>query len=46
MIRLKLTRLRDGAVLLDDVGLHAGVEVMDEKRELAAGVFHAAAADD
>jgi tocopherol cyclase len=45
-IKLKLTRLRDGAVLLDDTGLHAGVEVMDQKQELAAGVFHPLAADD
>ena len=45
-IRLKLTRLHDGVVLLDDIGLHAGVEVMDEKCELEAGVFHPLAADD
>jgi tocopherol cyclase len=45
-IRLKLTRLHDGAVLLDDLGLHAGVEVMDEKCELDAGVFHPFGADD
>ena len=45
-IRVKLTRLHDGAVLLDDIGLHAGVEVMDEKCELEAGVFHPLVADD
>jgi tocopherol cyclase len=45
-MRVKLTRLRDGAVLLDDVGLHAGVEVMDEKCELGAGVFRPLTADD
>jgi tocopherol cyclase len=37
-IRAKLTRKRDGAVLLDGVGVHSGVEVMDEKRELEMGV--------
>ena len=45
-IRLRLTRLSDGAVLLDDLGLHAGVEVMDEKGELSAGVFHPLSADE
>lgn len=45
-LRAKLTRLHDGAVLLDDIGLHAGVEAMDEKCELGAGVFHPLAADD
>lgn len=45
-IQVKLTRLRDRAVLLDDLGLHAGVEVMDEKCELSAGVFHPLKADD
>ena len=35
-IRARLTRNRDGAVLLDDIGLHAGVEVMDSRGELAA----------
>ena len=37
-IRARLTCKRDGAVLLDGVGVHAGVEVMDEKRELEVGV--------
>ena len=37
---VKLTRKRDGVVLLDDCGLHAGCEVMDAKGELAAGVWH------
>ena len=36
---VKLTRKRDGAVLLDDCGLHAAVEVMDQAGELAAGVW-------
>ena len=45
-IRVKLTRLSDGEVLLDDCGLHAGVEVMDVKGELQAGVFTPIAADD
>lgn len=39
-VRAKLTRNQDGAVLLDDTGLHAGVEVMDRAGELAAGVVH------
>lgn len=34
----RLTRTGDGAVLLDASGLHAGVEVMDSRGELAAGV--------
>jgi hypothetical protein len=37
-MQVKLTRKRDGAVLLDDCGLHAGVEVMNERGELEAGV--------
>lgn len=39
-MQVRLTRLRDGAVLLDDCGLHAGCEVMDTKDELSAGVWH------
>lgn len=39
-VRVKLTRLRDKVVLVDDEGLHAGVEVMDEKCELEAGIWH------
>jgi tocopherol cyclase len=45
-LRAKLTRLHDGVVLLDDVGLHAGVEVMDEKCELEGGIFRPLTADD
>ena len=37
---LKLTRESDGKVLLDECGLHACCEVMDEKCELSAGVWH------
>ena len=37
-MRVKLVRLRDGAVLLDDCGLHAGCEVMDDRGELERGV--------
>ena len=44
-VRVKLTRLRDGVVLIDDEGLHAGVEVMDEKCELEAGIWHPRARD-
>ena len=39
-MHVRLTSLPDGAVLLDDRGLHAGCEVMDTKGELAAGVWH------
>ena len=39
-ILLRLTRESDGKLLLDDCGLHAGCEVMDEKGELSAGVWH------
>lgn len=39
-MRVRLTRKRDGAVLLDDCGLHAGCEVMDAERELSAGLRH------
>ena len=38
IMHVKLTSLRDGAVLLDDCGLHAGCEVMDVRGELAVGV--------
>jgi hypothetical protein len=37
-MQVKLTRKRDGVVLLDDCGLHAGVEVMNGSGELEAGV--------
>ena len=37
-MRAKLTRLSDGAVLLDDCGRFAGVEVMDRLGELEKGV--------
>lgn len=45
-IRVKLTRRRDGLVLLDEFGVHAGVEIMNEKHELEKGVFHPLSADD
>jgi len=38
-VRVKLSRLRSREVVLDDIGLHAGVEVMDEKCELEAGIW-------
>ena len=44
-MRVKLTSLRDGVVLLDDCGLHAGCEVMDVKRELEVGVWRPKQAD-
>jgi tocopherol cyclase len=37
---VKLKRKRDGVVLLEDCGLHAGCEVMDAKGELVTGVWH------
>jgi hypothetical protein len=45
-MRVRLTDLRTGAVLLDDCGLHAGCEVMDTQGELAAGVWRPKAAGD
>jgi hypothetical protein len=44
-MRVRLTSLRDGVVVLDDCGLHAGCEVMDVKRELEAGVWRPKQAD-
>jgi len=38
-MRATLTRLSDGEVLLDDCGLFAGVEVMDQLGELEKGVW-------
>jgi hypothetical protein len=35
---VKLTRKHDGAVLLQDCGLHAGCEVMNSRGELEAGI--------
>ena len=46
LMHVKLTRLRDGAVLIDDEGLHAAVEVMDEKCELEAGIWRPKPAED
>jgi hypothetical protein len=37
-MQVKLTRKRDGAVLLEDCGLHAGCEVMNDRGELEAGL--------
>ncbi len=36
-MRVRLTSLEDGAVLLDDCGLHAGCEVMDTKASWRPG---------
>ncbi len=44
-MRVKLTSLRDGVVVLDDCGLHAGCEVMDVERELEVGVWRPKQAD-
>jgi hypothetical protein len=37
-MQVRLTNLRTGEVLLDDLGCHAGCEVMDKSGELVAGV--------
>jgi hypothetical protein len=41
-MQVKLVRKRDEAVLLQDCGLHAGCEVMDDRGELEAGLKIAA----
>ena len=41
-IRVRLMRRADGATLLDDCGVHAGCEVMDDRGELREGIHHAA----
>lgn len=45
-LRVKLTRRSDDLVLLNDVGLHAGVEVMNDQHELEKGIFQPLRADD
>jgi tocopherol cyclase len=39
VVRVKLKRKRDGVTVLNDVGLHAGIEIVDEKCELEAGIW-------
>jgi hypothetical protein len=46
LMHVRLERLKDRAVLVDDEGLHAAVEVMDEKCELEAGIWHPKAVED